>query len=232
MLFTSIIALLSAGLVAAAPTNTTYAAGLPTVIVKNQCKSALKVGHSIDTEYFGDVVNVPAGKSYTLTLPINWTGRVWGRESCSGNNCFKSGMGSPASLAEFFFKENGDVFYDISFVDGFNLPMVIEPVNKVALKYGDERLCATSSCSVLPNCPTQFITYDDQGNVSGCKSACTYYNTDEYCCTGDYHDPNVCKTYSYASDVKAACPDVYSYAFDDFSSAFMCTSHAYTVTFC
>lgn len=232
MLFTSIIALLSAGLVAAAPTNSTYAAGPPTVIVKNQCKSTLKVGHSIDIEYFGDVVDVPAGTSHTLTMPINWTGRVWGRESCSGTDCFRSGMGSPASLAEFFFKENGDVFYDISFVDGFNVPMVIEPVTKVDLQYGDERLCATTSCSVLPTCPTQFITHDDEGNVSGCKSACTFYNTDEYCCTGDYLDPNVCKTYSYASDVKAACPDVYSYAFDDYSSAFMCRSNAYIVTFC
>lgn len=229
MLFKSIVTLLSisSSLVMGAPTSMT-----PTVIVQNKCSSTLKVGNSIDTSYYGDVVDVPAGSNHTITLPINWTGRIWGRISCSGEKCFDSGMGSPASLAEFYFKDEGKVYYDISLVDGWNLPMVIEPVKKIALEYGDDTLCATTSCSTLPSCPAGWETYDTKGNVSGCKSACTMYNTDEFCCTGPYLNAATCKANQYSKAVKAVCPDVYSYAYDDYTSAFMCTSFAYTVTFC
>ncbi|CAO3645492.1 unnamed protein product [Mucor hiemalis] len=228
MLFKSLVTLLSvSSLVAAAPTSMT-----PTVIVENKCSTSLKVGHSIDVSYYGDVVDVPAGSSHTLTLPLDWSGRIWGRSSCSGEKCFDSGMGSPASLAEFHFKSEGKVYYDISLVDGWNLPMVITPVNKIALEHGDASLCATTSCTTLPECPAGWETYDTEGKVSGCKSACTMYNTDEYCCTGAFYDPKVCKANQFTEAVKAVCPDVYSYAFDDYTSAFMCTSFAYTVTFC
>jgi hypothetical protein len=230
---------LLAGLVSAAPTSNstdsdnfmTY--GDPTVTVINQCSSTLKVGSSRDTEYFGDIVDVPAGSEYTYTFPINWSGRIWGRMTCSGDNCFKSGMGSPASLAEFHFLDSGKVYYDISFVDGFNLPMVVAPVKKLTGGTGsNENYCKTSSCTSLPSCPAGFETYDDKGAVSGCMSACTKYNTDEYCCTGAYGSADTCTTNSFASAVSAACPDVYSYAFDDVDSAFLCTYNAYTVTFC
>ena len=229
MIFNSLITLLSlSSLVAAAPATTMT----PTVIVQNKCSATLKVGHSIDTSYYGEVVDVPAGSSHTLTFPINWTGRIWGRTNCAGEKCFDSGMGSPASLAEFFFKDEGKVYYDISLVDGWNLPMVIEPTQKIALEHGDETLCAPTSCSKLPDCPAGFETYDSAGNISGCKSACTMFNTDELCCTGAYLDANVCKPNNYTEAIKSVCPDVYSYAFDDYTSAYMCTSFSYTVTFC
>ncbi|CAO0792018.1 unnamed protein product [Mucor circinelloides] len=247
MIFNTVITsfALMAGLVAAAPTaastNATAAAannvsflkfGQPTVNVVNKCSSTLKVGNSIDVDYFGDIVDVPAGSTHTYTLPVNWSGRIWGRINCGGENCFKSGMGSPASLAEFHFLDSGSVYYDISLVDGFNLPMTVAPVMKGGLTSADSRHCATSACSTLPSCPSGFETYDAQGKVSGCKSACTKFNTDEYCCTGDFYNPNVCSTNAYASEVKAVCPDVYTYAFDDATSVFICTSNEYTVTFC
>jgi hypothetical protein len=239
MLFKSIVTLFAvSGLVAAAPTkNATVSAsssngGVPTVIVQNNCPAALTVGNSVASSWTGDVISVAAGSSHTYTFSVGWTGRIWGRSNCSGSNCNQSGMGSPASLAEFNFQSNGDVFYDISLVDGFNLPMVVAPAEKISLPNGDSRLCATPSCSSLPSCPSGFETYDDQGKVSGCMSACTKFKTDEYCCTGAYNSPNTCKSNDYASAVKATCPDVYTYAYDDYTSAFMCTSTTYTVTFC
>lgn len=243
MLFKSLVAsfTLLAGLINAAPTSNNssdatnfMSYGEPTVTVINQCSSTLKVGHSRDTEYFGDIVDVPAGSQHTFTLPINWSGRIWGRTNCGGTDCFKSGMGSPASLAEFHFLDSGKVFYDISFVAGFNLPIVVAPVKKVVPSGPGvtETYCTTSSCTTLPSCPAGFETFDDQGNVSGCMSACTKFNTDEYCCTGAFNSPNTCSTNSFASAVSAACPDVYSYAYDDVDSAFLCTYNAYTVTYC
>jgi hypothetical protein len=242
MLFNSLITsiALMASLVAAAPTNITTKGsenfqdyGPPLVKVINNCKSTLKIGHSVDVDYYGPVIDVPVGGSHTYKLPINWSGRIWGRTNCGGQNCYKTGMGSsPASLAEFHFLESGKVFYDISFVAGFNLPIVVEPVKKVSIDFADDRLCRTSRCTTLPDCPAGFETYDDNGKISGCLSACTKFNTDEYCCTGHYLDPKICTTNSYASAVEAVCPDVYSYAFDDDTSVYMCTSNAYTVTYC
>ncbi|KAI8643355.1 thaumatin [Parasitella parasitica] len=241
MIFNTVITsfALMASLVAAAPatSNATTSVsflkfGQPTVNVVNNCGATLKVGNSVDVDYFGDVVEVSAGSTHSYTLPVNWSGRIWGRTNCGGENCFKSGMGSPASLAEFHFLDTGAVYYDISLVAGFNLPMTVAPVLKEGLTVKDSRSCATSICSTLPSCPSGFETYDDEGKVSGCKSACTKFNTDEYCCTGDFYNPNVCSTNSYASEVKATCPDAYSYAFDDATSVFICASNEYTVTFC
>lgn len=241
MIFNTVISsfALMASLAAAAPavSNVTGTVsflefGQPTVNVVNKCNSTLKVGNSIDVDYFGDIVDVAAGATHSYTLPVNWSGRIWGRINCGGENCFKSGMGSPASLAEFHFVDTGSVYYDISFVDGFNLPMTVAPVLKGGLSTRDSRYCTASTCSTLPECLSGFETYDNEGKVSGCKSACTKFNTDEYCCTGDFYDPNICTTNSYASQVKDACPDVYSYAFDDATSVFLCPSNEYNVTFC
>lgn len=212
----------------AAPTNST-SSNQPTIIVKNQCNSALKVGYSKDVDYYGTVSDVSAGSSYTINPPVGWSGRVWGRKNCSGDKCYDSGMGSPASLAEFHFLDSGNTFYDISFVDGYNLPMVVEPSSSETT--GDH-MCTASSCTTLPDCPSGWETYDDTGNVSGCKSACTMFNTDEYCCTGDYNGQDLCQANQYSEKVKDVCPDVYSYAYDDATSVYTCQTRSFTVTIC
>lgn len=219
------------GMVIAAPTNTTNG-DQPTILVKNHCNATLKVGYSKDVDYFGTVVDVSAGSSYTIHPSVGWSGRVWGRKSCSGDKCYDSGMGSPASLAEFHFLDSGNTFYDISFVDGFNLPMVVEPASKSKEGDTDGRMCSTPRCTTLPECPSGWETYDDNGNFSGCKSACTKFNTDEYCCTGAYNGQNLCHENQYTEQVKDVCPDVYSYAYDDATSVFTCGTRSFTVTIC
>lgn len=206
--------------------------GQPTIIVKNRCNATLKVGHSKDVDWFGKVVSVSANSTYKINPPVGWSGRVWGRKNCSGDKCFDSGMGSPASLAEFHFLASGSTFYDISFVDGYNLPMVIEPVSKSKKGDTNGRMCKTASCKKLPKCPSGWETYDDKGKVSGCKSACTKFNTDELCCTGSYNGQNLCHANHYTKQVKDVCPDVYSYAYDDATSVLMCNTRAFTVTIC
>ncbi|KAI9250749.1 thaumatin [Sporodiniella umbellata] len=188
----------------------------PTIIVKNQCNSTLNVGYSKDVDYYGKMSRVAAGNTQTIYPPVEWSGRVWARTGCSGDRCLETGMGSsPASLAEFHFLDSGSSFYDISFVAGYNLPMVIEPASKS--KEGDVngRMCKTASCKKTPPCPSGWETLDTNGNVVGCQSACTKFNTDEYCCTGAYNGQNLCHANKYTDQVKSFCPDVYSYAYDD-----------------
>jgi hypothetical protein len=66
-----------------------------------------------------------------------------------------------------------------------------------------------------------------------CLSACAYYGTDDTCCSGSYNDPSKCGPSLYSQNVKAMCPDAYSYAFDDQSSTFTVPAGCgYRVTFC
>ena len=84
------------------------------------------------------------GASHAFTLPTEWGGRFWGRTgcvfdadgagSCETADCGKAKCGGaggkpPATLAEFQLAGfGGKDFYDISLVDGYNLPMSVTPV--------------------------------------------------------------------------------------------------------
>ena len=124
-----------------------------------------------------------------------------------GGHC-SGGANNPASLAEFFFKGmGGHDFYDISLVDGYNLPMTITP-DKGGGGNGKYK-CGSPSCDV-PSCPKEYAVKDSKGNVTGCKSSCSATNSDEHCCKGKYDDPKTCKPDKASENVKKTCPDAYS----------------------
>ncbi|CAH2078100.1 unnamed protein product [Thlaspi arvense] len=77
-------------------------------------------------------------------------------------------------------------------------------------------------------CPTELRF----GSGSACKSACEAFGSPEYCCSGAYASPAECKPSMYSEIFKTACPRSYSYAFDDATSTFTCTSADYTITLC
>ncbi|KAF6167716.1 hypothetical protein GIB67_017211 [Kingdonia uniflora] len=121
----------------------------------------------------------------------------------------------------------GNDFYDVSFVDGFNLPLAITPHSLTG--------CLTTSCSVDINsiCPAELcVMWSDTTTIS-CKSACMAFNSPKYCCTGAYGSPSTCPPTNYSNIFKNACPQAYSYAYDDGTSTFTCATGAdYTITFC
>jgi hypothetical protein len=174
------------------------------------------------------------GGSRSISEPDQWGGRVWGRYQCSGSSsssqsCSTPGASNPASLAEFFFNgANGQDYYDISLVDGYNLPMSITPSSEHS---ADGYNCGAPKCDI-GSCPAQYAVKDSAGNVISCKSSCSATGSDKDCCTGSHDDPSVCKPDDHASNVKNQCPDAYSYAYDDSSSTFACASKSYTVEFC
>ncbi|KAK4545276.1 hypothetical protein LTR36_003456 [Oleoguttula mirabilis] len=66
-----------------------------------------------------------------------------------------------------------------------------------------------------------------------CLSACAKYNSDSYCCTGDYDSSSKCTPSYYSKAAKSVCPDAYSYAFDDVDSTFITpTGGGYQIIFC
>ena len=66
-----------------------------------------------------------------------------------------------------------------------------------------------------------------------CYSACSRWNTPQYCCTGQYNSPGSCKPSRYSTQAKTVCPDAYSYAFDDQRSTFIIPSGGgFEIVFC
>ncbi|EOX97716.1 hypothetical protein QUC31_015557 [Theobroma cacao] len=183
---------------------------------------------------------LPKDSSRSFQAPTGWSGRFWGRTGCtfdgSGSGacltgdcgagqmeCNGLGAAPPVTLAEFTLGTGGQDFYDVSLVDGYNLPMIVEGS-------GGSGLCASTGCTTDLNrqCPSELRV----GDGDACKSACEAFGSPEYCCSGAYSTPATCKPSVYSEMFKAACPRSYSYAYDDATSTFTCTGADYTVTFC
>ncbi|KAL4200761.1 hypothetical protein AMTRI_Chr02g212770 [Amborella trichopoda] len=130
------------------------------------------------------------------------------------------GENPPATLAEYALKDLD--FYDISLIEGFNLPMVFTPTA------GNGDLCRALTCNADINgqCPTQLQV------PGGCQGPCTVFQTDQYCCPGPA--AQTCGPTDYSQFFKDRCPDAYSYPKDDASAGkFACPSGTnYRVTFC
>ncbi|CAN7054680.1 hypothetical protein IGI04_028896 [Brassica rapa subsp. trilocularis] len=189
------------------------------------------------------------GEQRTITAPASWGGRFWGRTLCSTDTagkftcatgdcgsgtleCSGSGATPPATLAEFTLDGSGGLdFYDVSLVDGYNVPMLVVPQG------GSGQNCSSTGCVVDLNgsCPSELrvTSVDGVKQSMGCKSACEAFGTPEYCCSGAFGTPDTCKPSSYSLAFKNACPRAYSYAYDDQSSTFTCAkSPNYVITFC
>ncbi|KMT11050.1 hypothetical protein BVRB_5g111400 [Beta vulgaris subsp. vulgaris] len=179
-----------------------------------------------------------------LDLPENWSGRLWGRQGCSFNKegkgqcdtgdcanqmqCQGTSGAPPATVVEMTFGSSSSPlhYYDVSLVDGFNLPVSMKPV-------GGGVGCGVAKCDVDLNvcCPSA-LELKKGNKVVGCKSACLVMQSAKYCCTGKFSDPKTCKPTVFANLFKAICPKAYTYAYDDSSSLNRCRAPRYVVTFC
>ncbi|XP_024005361.1 thaumatin-like protein 1 isoform X2 [Eutrema salsugineum] len=227
-----------------------------TITIVNRCSFTVWPGvlsnsgsASIGTTGF----ELASGGSRSFQAPASWSGRFWARTGCNfdsetgqgtcltgdcGSNqveCNGSGAKPPATLAEFTIGSGPEDptrkqdFYDVSLVDGYNVPMVVEASGGGGSEQGSSN-CLTTGCVADLNqrCPTELRF----GSGSACKSACEAFGSPEYCCSGAYASPAECKPSLYSEIFKSACPRSYSYAFDDATSTFTCTSADYTITLC
>ncbi|XP_034911995.1 thaumatin-like protein 1b [Populus alba] len=186
------------------------------------------------------------GASSSLSTPAPWSGRFWGRTRCNTDSsgkftcatgdcasgrieCRGAGGIPPASLAEFAVRANdGHDYYDISLVDGFNIPLSVIP-------QGGSSECRSTSCAANVNavCDSKLAVKGSDGTVIACKSACLAFNQPQFCCTGEFSTPDKCLASNYSSIFKQQCPEVYSYAYDDKSSLLNCPSGSnYVINFC
>ncbi|KAF5325500.1 hypothetical protein D9619_009729 [Psilocybe cf. subviscida] len=235
-----------------------------TFTVFNACPFTIWPAIFTDLNVAPNTPNSPTGweaaafTKVSFTVPDNWkAGRIWARRNCDfssnpgPNSCLDGGCNGgllcdahtgtgvpPATVAEWTLEGDGNQdFYDVSLVDGYNLPLRIN--NNVG--------CPVADCPVDlgPNCPSQLKgPFDSTGFPVGCKSACVA-NLDgnqansANCCSGSHNTPQTCPNsgvqfYSY---FKSNCPNSYAYAFDESSGTALwrCDSSLkadYTVTFC
>ncbi|KAL5558356.1 hypothetical protein UlMin_034567 [Ulmus minor] len=181
----------------------------------NNCNETVWPGVSPGENFNGGGFVLRPNQSMVFTTPIGWSGRIWGRTGCRFEK---------TSLAEFTLASLD--FYDVSLVDGFNLPMVVIPIN-------GKGNCSIAGCDgdLKQDCPKE-LSVKTNGKTVACRSAYDVFNTDEYCCRGVFGNPITCKPTSYSKKFKAACPTVYSYPYDDPTSIFTCSGKDYVVSFC
>ncbi|KAG2400707.1 Thaumatin-like protein [Vigna angularis] len=139
------------------------------------------------------------GESKTVTAPTSWGGRLWGRTLCSQDSagkffcltgdcgsgtieCAGKGAVPPATLAEFTLDGDGGLdFFDVSLVDGYNVPMLVAP------RGGSGDNCTSTGCVGDLNgaCPSELrVTSVDGKQSVACRSACEAFGSPQYCCKG------------------------------------------------
>jgi hypothetical protein len=251
----SIVASLALASVASARTFTVY----------NACPFTIWPAMFTDLHVGSARPNYQTGweaKAYTavsFSVPDNWTaGRIWGRRNCGDfskpapdQQCLTGGCNGglkcdpntgtgvpPATVAEFTLSGGGGQdWYDVSLVDGYNLPMRID----------NNKGCPVPKCGVDlgPDCPAPLKgPFDSSGFPVGCKSAC-FANLDGNqqnsgnCCSGSHNTPQTCPRsgVQYYDYFKSRCKDAYAYAYDESSDSALWTCPSskkadYTITFC
>lgn len=199
-----------------------------------------------------------AGRNSTTSVPYDFTAaRFWARTGCTGTgNNFRCETGDcgpwvecsnggvprggkpPVTIAEFTLNGYGNQdYFDISLVDGFNLPMTIKVETPDDSQQG-EYWCTSPECTTDINkvCPSE-LAVDGASGVVACNSGCMRFDTDEYCCRGACcATPDTCTpdkwAVNYPKIFKDACPQAYSYAYDDPTSTFVCRNTNYNIVFC
>jgi hypothetical protein len=130
-----------------------------------------------------------APTTLNFTLPAQSQGRIWGRTGCgpdpsspTGWSCRTGDCGGqaacsvsgavPAMLFEYSLVGAKDG-YDISAVDGFNLPMAVTPTGA-----GGNGVCEATKCAVdAATCPPEARLPLGGGLPAGCYSACSAVNS-------------------------------------------------------
>ncbi len=177
----------------------------------------------------------------SFEVRAGWGARVWGRTGCH----FHAGRGrcrtgdcdgrfqcrgpgkTPATLAEFNLDSFAGLdFYDVSMVDGSNLPIYVRLIHGEAEKSIDANGCLRPGvCTSEVRCPRALRVPRGSRHPVACASPCARFGTNRYCCRGRFAahcSPARTWPVDYAKVFKRAEPFAFSWSGDDANSVFTC----------
>lgn len=206
------------------------------LLLENRCTYTVWADALPKTTLPGGVpLEIASGQAFSVGWPDGWSGRVWGRTGCTtSGTSFKCAADKfvSNSLAEFTLAKTagqGTDWYDVSLVDGFNIPIGILNVGHTE-NPSKIYACGSPVCAVdlLPGCPAPLQAKDATGAVVACKNdACKVLGGN------DAGSPACQYPNQYTEYFKTACPTSYSWPYDDPTSTFTCGSGKdYAVVFC
>ncbi|KAL3077783.1 hypothetical protein niasHS_011586 [Heterodera schachtii] len=190
---------------------------------------------------------VPQGQTAQATVAGGLTScRLWAETDCgqalpdgSGGTkaCSPTQADPTVSLFEWSTDQQGQTFYDISYVDAASVPMsVFEPTCAKNISYNPNLGNSIQNLWNAVPAPMQAV---DQFGKQFVKSPCQAYDSAATCCTGAHNLPTTCGVF-YQPDGTAqtnnmtqaeidglnamhtAFPSSYSYAYDDKIATGMC----------
>ncbi|KAL6856001.1 hypothetical protein ACP4OV_018803 [Aristida adscensionis] len=184
------------------------------------------------------------GESWAIDVPAGTAAaRIWARTGCRFDGAGRGGCRTgdcggvlrctaygraPNTLAEFALNQfAGQDFFDISLIDGFNVPMSFLPEG------GGGGRCSRRGGGGGPRCAADVTARcpPELRQDGACNNACPVFKRDEYCCVGAA--AGGCGPTNYSRFFKGLCPDAYSYPKDDATSTFTCPAGTnYRVVFC
>ncbi|GAA0804804.1 thaumatin family protein [Spirilliplanes yamanashiensis] len=218
----AVLVSVAAGLIGLEPAR---AGAQPTVTFVNRSAETIWIGSGVSDNpvdssaaITGLPVLAPGETSAPVVIPTDspaghWRGRFFARQRCAGEpgstfRCVAGDCGnladrcltapSPVSLAEFNFdpKDAWAPWYNVSYVDGVNLPVTIAPDGVPPATQG---ACATMGCAT-----PMFTAGDCPGALSADGLVCAQRTVAE-------RDDG---TTPYATEIKKRCPSAYSWSRD------------------
>ncbi|PIN15374.1 hypothetical protein CDL12_11978 [Handroanthus impetiginosus] len=172
------------------------------------------------------------GQTWTINVAAGTKGaRIWARTGCNfdggGRGRCETGdckgqlqcqdYGTPPNTLVEYAQLNNLDFFDISLVDGFNVPVEFSPNS------GGCTRKTRCTGDINGQCPKQLRA------SGGCNNPCTVFKTDQYCCYSGNCEPT-----NFSRFFKQMCPDAYyGYSNDDQTSTLTCPGGTnYKVVFC
>jgi hypothetical protein len=216
----------------------------------NECAQPIRAGASGLEEPAGafDAVSMldPQACAAVTVREVS-IGRAWGGTDCIDDVCAGDGNLGRGSLVQLNLPAEGTDFYDVSLVDGFNVPLAMIPVTVDSTAEGEPCRPASCAADLTVVCPEELLRYDDDGAVAYCASACRACDAclacvdcadtaspacsgcgafAEFCCTGQ-----ACQANEYTMLWKSLCPDAITHTDDP--GARTCTQRPdYDIVFC
>ncbi|KAI7995113.1 Thaumatin-like protein 1a [Camellia lanceoleosa] len=213
-----------------------------TFTVINNCPQTIWLGTLVGSrtpQLLTTGFNFDSRRSVRISAFPGWSSRIWARTGCKfdGMGTCQTGdcggrlecdgvrVAPPVSLFKITMGTGAieKDFYDVSIVDGYNLPFIAAPQGVFGV------------CNALDVFKTSTKVVDvDNGEVGvvGCRSACEAFGLDQYCYSEEFANTTTHRPSSYSTIFKNPYLRAYSYAFDDGTSTFTCKASDYAIIFC